>query len=86
MRLSEQQLLPATSLVLSWKRRSNDLCRGKKRLVINLVEWNGNDDWQPATDVAVRVPEGVTVNRALNSLILFIGFIDRKRRKTADIL
>lgn len=34
----------------------------KKGLVINLVEWNGGDDWQPATGVAVRVPNGVVVN------------------------
>jgi hypothetical protein len=34
----------------------------KKGLVINLVEWNGSDDWQPQTGVAVRVPDGVVVN------------------------
>lgn len=34
----------------------------KKGLVINLVEWNGGDDWQPATGAAVRVPDGVVVS------------------------
>lgn len=34
----------------------------KKGVVINLVEWGGSDDWQPATGEAVRVPDGVTVN------------------------
>lgn len=34
----------------------------KKGLVINLVEWNGDDDWKPATGEAVRVPDGMIVN------------------------